>query len=107
MLAPVLYVLMWTVVLPPENNPILDDHLLGAVTLVALAALNAGDTWGFGRQWAGRVWSPSNPSFDSRHLTRPAVAPGTRGLRSSRLHMAISIRCDVGCELVTFPVGRR
>jgi len=47
-----LYVLMWTVVLPPENNPILDDHLLGAVTLVALAALNAGNTWGFGRQWA-------------------------------------------------------
>ena len=27
-----MYVLMWTVVLPPENNPVLDDHLLGAVT---------------------------------------------------------------------------
>ena len=37
-----LYVLMWTVVLPPENNPVLDDHILGAITLVALAALNAG-----------------------------------------------------------------
>ena len=46
-----LYVLMWTVVLPPENNPIIDDHLLAAVTLVALALLNAGDTWGFGRTW--------------------------------------------------------
>ena len=48
----VLYVLMWTVVLPPENNPVLDDHLLGAVTMVVLGLTLAGDTWG-----AGRVWS--------------------------------------------------
>jgi thiosulfate dehydrogenase [quinone] large subunit len=46
-----LYVMMWTVVLPPENNPVLDDHLLGAVTLVALAALGAGTTWGLGKLW--------------------------------------------------------
>ncbi|WP_242679918.1 hypothetical protein [Nocardioides sp. IC4_145] len=47
-----LYVLMWTVVLPPENNPVLDDHLLAAATLVVLGALAAGDTWGLGRVWA-------------------------------------------------------
>lgn len=47
-----LYVLMWTVALPPENNPVLDDHILGALTLVALAALHAGDTWGAGRPWS-------------------------------------------------------
>lgn len=47
-----LYVLMWTVVLPPENNPVLDDHLLGALTMVVLAAYQGGDTWGLGRQWA-------------------------------------------------------
>jgi thiosulfate dehydrogenase [quinone] large subunit len=46
-----LYVMMWTVVLPPETNPVLDDHLLGAVTLVALAALGAGTTWGLGKVW--------------------------------------------------------
>ncbi len=46
-----LYVLMWTVVLPPENNPVIDDHLLAAVTLVALALTAAGDTWGLGRAW--------------------------------------------------------
>ena len=46
-----LYLLMWTVVLPPENNPVIDDHILGALTLVALALLNAGDTWGLGRRW--------------------------------------------------------
>lgn len=43
-----LYVMMWTVVLPPENNPVLDDHLLGALTLVVLALIGAGHTWGLG-----------------------------------------------------------
>jgi thiosulfate dehydrogenase [quinone] large subunit len=47
-----LYVLMWTVVLPPENNPVLDDHLLSALTLVVLAMFYAGDTWGLGRWWS-------------------------------------------------------
>jgi thiosulfate dehydrogenase [quinone] large subunit len=48
----VLYVLMLSVELPPENNPVIDDHLLGALTLVVLAAFNAGDTWGIGRLWS-------------------------------------------------------
>jgi thiosulfate dehydrogenase [quinone] large subunit len=47
-----MYVLMWTVVLPPENNPVLDDHLLGALTLIVLAMFSAGDTWGLGRWWS-------------------------------------------------------
>ena len=46
-----LYVLMWSVVLPPANNPIIDEHILGAITVVALALTNAGDTWGLGRWW--------------------------------------------------------
>lgn len=49
-----LYVLMWSVVLPPANNPVLGDHLLGGFTLVVLAAYRAGDTWGLGRRW-GRM----------------------------------------------------
>ncbi|WP_030483528.1 hypothetical protein [Nocardioides aequoreus] len=56
-----LYVLMWTVVLPPPNNPVLDDHLLGAVTLVVLALTYAGDTWGLGRRWAELRVVESNP----------------------------------------------
>jgi thiosulfate dehydrogenase [quinone] large subunit len=47
-----LYVMMWTVVLPPENHPFLDDHVLGAIGLVVLALTYAGDTWGVGRMWA-------------------------------------------------------
>ena len=48
----VMYVLMWTVALPPENNPVIDDHLLGALTVVALALLGAGNTWGLGHRWS-------------------------------------------------------
>jgi thiosulfate dehydrogenase [quinone] large subunit len=47
-----LYVLMWTVALPPANNPVLDDHVLGAISMVILGLTLAGDTWGLGRVWA-------------------------------------------------------
>jgi thiosulfate dehydrogenase (quinone) large subunit len=47
----VLLVMMWTVVLPPENNVFMDDHLVYAVVLIGLALVGAGDTWGFGRAW--------------------------------------------------------
>jgi thiosulfate dehydrogenase [quinone] large subunit len=48
----VMYVLMWSVVLPPVNNPILDDHILGAASMVVLGLTGAGATWGLGRAWA-------------------------------------------------------
>ncbi len=48
----VLVVMMWTAVLPPANNPFMDDHLVYAGVLVALALLGAGSTLGLGRMWA-------------------------------------------------------
>lgn len=47
-----LYVLMWMASLPLENNPVLDDHLLGAISLAVIAVTLAGDTWGLGKVWA-------------------------------------------------------
>jgi thiosulfate dehydrogenase (quinone) large subunit len=47
----VLLVLMWSAVLPPANNPFMDDHLVYAMILVILAALGAGRTLGLGRAW--------------------------------------------------------
>ncbi|MFI5960080.1 hypothetical protein [Cryptosporangium sp. NPDC051539] len=46
-----LYVLMWSVVLPPENNPITDEHILGALIVAALALLGAGRYFGLGTWW--------------------------------------------------------
>ena len=47
-----LYVMMWAASLPLANNPVIDDHLIGLVTLIVLALTLAGDTWGAGKQWA-------------------------------------------------------
>lgn len=44
--------LMWVASMPLENNPVGDDQLLGAITVVVLALALAGDTWGFGKAWA-------------------------------------------------------
>ena len=46
-----LLVLMWTAVLPPDNNLFMDDHLIYAMILVVLAALGAGRTLGLGTLW--------------------------------------------------------
>lgn len=48
----VLYLLMWLAVLPLENNPVVDDHLTGAVVVIVLALTLAGDTLGIGKMWA-------------------------------------------------------
>lgn len=37
--------------LPLENSPFMDDHLIYALALVQLAALGAGRTLGLGRVW--------------------------------------------------------
>ncbi len=46
-----LLVLMWTAVLPPANNPFMDDHIVYALVLGMLALMGAGKTLGFGRMW--------------------------------------------------------
>ena len=46
-----LYLMMWTVALPPTTNPVIDDHILGLISLAVLAATSAGLTWGLSRPW--------------------------------------------------------
>lgn len=46
-----LYLFMWLSAFPLGNNPFVDDHLTGAVTLVLFALAGAGDTWGLGGWW--------------------------------------------------------
>ncbi|WP_456247461.1 hypothetical protein [Longispora urticae] len=46
-----LLVMMWTAVLPPATNPFMDDHLVYAGLLIALALTSAGNTLGLGDWW--------------------------------------------------------
>ena len=48
----VLYLMMWSVALWPANNPVIDDHILGAAGMAVLGLTLAGETWGAGRIWA-------------------------------------------------------
>ncbi|GAB2829646.1 DoxX family membrane protein [Actinocorallia aurea] len=47
-----LMVMMWSAVLPPANNPFMDDHLVYGLALAALALADAGGTLGLGAWWA-------------------------------------------------------
>lgn len=49
--AAVMLVLMWSVVLPPANNPFMDDHLIYAIAVLALPVLHADRILGLGRWW--------------------------------------------------------
>ena len=47
-----MYLFMYAAVMLPENNPVLDDHLIGAISVVVLALTLAGNTWGLGHRWS-------------------------------------------------------
>jgi thiosulfate dehydrogenase [quinone] large subunit len=46
-----LLVLMWSAVLPPANNPFMDEHIIYALTLGVLALSGAGRTLGLAAVW--------------------------------------------------------
>jgi thiosulfate dehydrogenase [quinone] large subunit len=46
-----MYAFMYAAVLPLENNPVVDDHLIGVIAMAVLALGAAGATWGLGRRW--------------------------------------------------------
>ncbi|QJW35383.1 hypothetical protein [Cellulosimicrobium protaetiae] len=46
-----LLLFMYLASLPMTTNPILDDHLTMALTIIALALIGAGDVLGLGRTW--------------------------------------------------------
>lgn len=46
-----MYLMMWTVVMPPANNPVADDHLLGAAAVLVLGLYGAGRYLGLAGWW--------------------------------------------------------
>jgi thiosulfate dehydrogenase [quinone] large subunit len=57
----VMYLMMWSVALWPANNPVIDDHILGAISMVVIGLTLAGDTWGLGKVWARQHLVHDNP----------------------------------------------
>ena len=50
----VLLFLMYLAVLPPQHNPIVDDHIVYGLVLIGLMMARIEDTWGLGSWW-GRL----------------------------------------------------
>ena len=46
-----MYAFMYAASLPLENNPVVDDHLVGIIVMAVLALGAAGTTWGLGHWW--------------------------------------------------------
>jgi thiosulfate dehydrogenase [quinone] large subunit len=46
-----LYLMMWSVALPPENNPLFDEHIIGALVCLLLGFYAAGRYLGLGQWW--------------------------------------------------------
>ena len=47
--------LLWSAHLPPENNPVVDQHIVYLSVLLGLLASRAGRTWGLGTWWSRAV----------------------------------------------------
>ena len=43
--------LIWLAVLPPDNNPFMDEHVIYVVLLISLAFVDAGNFLGLGKWW--------------------------------------------------------
>lgn len=46
-------ILMYLAVLPPEHNPLIDEHIVYAIVLIGLTLLPSGEYIGFGKAWSG------------------------------------------------------
>jgi thiosulfate dehydrogenase (quinone) large subunit len=47
----VLMILMWLCVMPPEHNPLLDEHIIYLLVLLGLTTTDSGRYIGFGAWW--------------------------------------------------------
>lgn len=49
-----LLLMMYTAAMPPENNPLIDDHIIYALVLVGLWRVSADRSLGLGQWWASQ-----------------------------------------------------
>ena len=55
--------LMWLSLLPPENNPFVDDHIIYILALIALSQSKAGEVLGFAKSWSKTKLVQDYPLF--------------------------------------------
>ena len=56
-----MYAFMYAAVVPLENNPVVDDHLIGVIVMIVLALGADGTTWGLGHWWNNTEAVKKNP----------------------------------------------
>ena len=47
-----MFLLMYTAVLPPKNNPLVDDHIIYSLVLIGLSFVKSGRLFGLGKYWS-------------------------------------------------------
>ena len=56
--------LMWLSLIPPANNPFLDEHWFEAIALISAAVTKAGNHIGLGKWWSKRKFIKKMPFFE-------------------------------------------
>lgn len=59
--AMLLLALMYLAAIPPANNPILDDHIVYILVLLAFTQMKVGHWLGFGKKWTATKLVKENP----------------------------------------------
>lgn len=56
--------MMWTAVLPPENNPVLDDHIIYILVLAGIYRTNGTQVWGLRNWWVKKSFVKKLPILE-------------------------------------------
>lgn len=59
-----LMLLMWSAHLPPEHNPLIDEHVIYALVFILIAITKPGDIWGLGKWWQQTRFVKRFPSLE-------------------------------------------
>ncbi|MBI4175799.1 MAG: hypothetical protein HY518_01220 [Candidatus Aenigmarchaeota archaeon] len=59
-----LSLLMWSSLLPPANNPTVDEHIIYVFAFLVLASIKAGHAYGLGKWWSERAIVKKHPILE-------------------------------------------
>ncbi|MFH1978343.1 MAG: hypothetical protein ABIJ92_03390 [Candidatus Aenigmatarchaeota archaeon] len=56
--------LMWLSLIPPANNPIVDEHIVYLILLLLMAKVKAGQWYGLGKWWSNKTFVKNHPILE-------------------------------------------